>query len=157
MIAVVALTAGACDRVAPVVQPMEFNHKRHHEAEVECSTCHDQAADGPAATLPPLRVCAKCHKEIQGKDPLPEKAIMEAVLAKQEVPWIQVNRMEGHVYFSHRVHVGFAEMKCEACHGQMEKLERALVSSNVDHLTMEKCMSCHEAKGANIDCIACHK
>lgn len=156
-LAMLALVACGCDRADAVVQPLQFSHKRHTEAEVDCLTCHEKAADGPAATLPPLRVCTKCHKEIQGKDPEPEQAIFAAVKSKKPIEWVQVNRMPGHVYFSHRAHVGFAEMKCETCHGEMTKLEHSLTVSNVEHLTMSKCISCHEASGANNECITCHK
>ena len=141
---------------APVEQPMGFSHKRHMEADLDCTTCHETVADAPAATIPPLRVCSKCHKELQGKDP-DEPKILEYVQKKQEVPWVQVNKVAGHVYFSHRPHVGFAEMECDVCHGDMKSLEEPLRASNTDHLTMRACMSCHARKGASNDCVACHK
>jgi hypothetical protein len=156
LLAALALLGCGCSSPA-VVQPMDFSHKRHQEAEVDCLTCHEQAADAPAATLPPLRVCTKCHKEIQGKDPEPERLINEAVLKKQEVPWVQVNRLAGHVYFSHRVHVGFAELTCDACHGEMAALDHPLAEPNAGALTMSQCISCHQLKKATVDCIACHK
>lgn len=156
LIPALTLLGGGCDQPA-VAQPIDFSHKRHHDAEIECLTCHEQAADAPAATLPPLRVCAKCHKEIQGKDPAPEQLIQQAVLKKQEVAWVQVNRLPGHVYFSHRAHVGFAQMKCESCHGQMAALEHPLAEPNAGKLTMRGCMNCHQQHAASLDCIACHK
>ena len=55
-----AIALCGCDRGEPVIQPIDFSHKRHVEAQIDCLTCHEQVADGPAATLPPLRVCAAC-------------------------------------------------------------------------------------------------
>lgn len=146
----------SCDKPQAVTQPMAFNHKRHVEADVDCLTCHETAADAPAASLPALRVCAKCHKEVQGKDPAREQAILEAVKNKQEIPWVQVNRVAGHVYFSHRAHVGFAEMECDVCHGDMKAVEQAVTRPNAP-LTMGTCMACHDKKGASNDCLACHQ
>ena len=145
-----------CSSGAPVDQPINFSHKRHVEAEVECLTCHETASDLPAAGLPRLRVCSKCHKELQGKDP-EENKILQYVQKKEEVPWVQVNNLPGHVYFSHRAHVGFAEMDCEVCHAGMKQLDTSLRESNVKHLTMSACMDCHAAKHAANECVTCHK
>ena len=154
--ALFVVLAAACSRVEPVKQPMAFNHKAHIKADIDCSTCHEKAADGPAATLPLLRVCAKCHKEVQGKDPKLEEGIMEAVSKKQEIPWIQVNEVAGHVYFSHRAHVGFAEMECDVCHGDMKAQEQPVTVPNVA-TSMSSCIECHQKKGASTDCLACHQ
>lgn len=147
--------AGACSAPPPVEQPMRFSHKVHVEADMECTTCHETATELPAAGLPRLRVCAKCHKELQGTDP-EEQKILEAVTARREVPWVQVNALPGHVYFSHRAHAGFAEMDCEACHAGMKALDASLARPNVGHLTMRACMDCHARKGANNECSTCH-
>lgn len=146
----------ACLEAPAAQQPFEFSHKRHHEAEIDCTTCHEKAADAPHATLPILRGCMKCHKERQGETP-EEGVLLEYAARKEEPPWVQVNRMPGHVYFSHRAHVGIAEMECKTCHGDMTRVERALTETNVGHLTMRACIGCHEEKGASTDCVACHK
>lgn len=145
-----------CSAPTPVEQPMRFSHKVHIEADMECSTCHETATDLPAAGLPRLRVCTKCHKEIQGKDP-EEQKVLEYVTKKKEIPWVQVNNTAGHVYFSHRAHSGFAEMDCEVCHAGMKTLDTSLTSSNTDDLTMRACMTCHDRKGASNDCVTCHQ
>ena len=146
----------ACSRAEPVTQPIAFNHKAHIKADIDCSTCHEKAADGPAATLPPLRVCVKCHKEVQGKDPKLEEAIMDAVAKKQEIAWVQVNQVAGHVYFSHRAHVAFAEMECDVCHGDMKSQEQPVSVPNVA-TSMASCIECHQKKGASTDCLTCHQ
>lgn len=158
--ATVALALGAlalgCDSPSVVSQPLDFSHKRHAEADIDCLTCHEQAADAPVATLPPLRACMKCHKEPQGKEP-DEAKVREYAEKGEPIPWVQVNWLPGHVYFSHRAHVGFAEMECKACHGDMAQLTHSLDRPNTDHLSMSACMACHEQKNASNDCVACHK
>lgn len=150
-----ALFSG-CLEEPEVQQPVDFSHKRHFEAEIDCLTCHEKAADEPHATLPVIRGCMKCHKEKQG-DTKEEAVFLQYAARKEEVPWIQVNNLPGHVYFSHRAHVGFAEMECEVCHGDMKKLDHGLTRTNVGHLTMRACIDCHAQKGASNDCVTCHK
>ncbi|MFZ8802663.1 MAG: cytochrome c3 family protein [Candidatus Calescibacterium sp.] len=67
-----------------------------------------------------------------------------------------MNKLPGHVYFSHKAHVVWAEMSCEDCHkGAKDKFE-PYQKSDIAYLTMGKCMSCHEKKGASFDCITRH-
>ena len=42
-------------------QPIAFTHKKHVENQVECTACHQGVDKGPAAGLPGLRVCMRCH------------------------------------------------------------------------------------------------
>jgi menaquinone reductase, multiheme cytochrome c subunit len=140
-----------------VVQPLQFDHKVHIEAEdMDCLDCHKFAAKSPNATLPLLKDCKDCHSEAQGKHP-DEPKVREYLEANKEIPWERVNRMPGHVYFSHRAHVGFAEMKCWDCHTDFRQATKPLVKSDVEHLTMAKCMECHKQKNADNQCSACHK
>lgn len=147
---------GACFEEPVVQQPFEFSHKRHFEAEIDCLTCHEKAADEPHATLPLLKGCMKCHKEKQGDTP-EEGVLLQYAARKEEPPWVQVNHVAGHVYFSHRAHVGFAEMECDVCHGDMKKVEHVLTRSNTEHLTMRACIACHAKQGASNDCVVCHQ
>lgn len=157
LVVAAAATAAAVSRgsESQVRQPMAFNHKRHIEAKMDCLACHEQAGDYPAATLPLLAKCLECHDKPKGKSP-DEPLIRQYAKQKTEIPWIQVNRMPGHVFFSHQAHVGFAEMECDACHGNMKDQVKPLTSPNVD-LDMSACISCHQKKGAGVDCQACHK
>jgi menaquinone reductase, multiheme cytochrome c subunit len=138
-----------------VTQPLHFSHKRHFEADIDCLSCHEQAGDAPMATLPSITACMKCHKEPQGEHP-DEAKVREYGERREEIPWIQVNRMAGHVYFSHRAHVTFAEMECDVCHGDMTVLDEPVSVPNV-RLSMRECMNCHQKMNATNDCVACHK
>lgn len=138
-------------------QPLAFNHKAHIEAEdMECLDCHLFADKGPHATLPRLKNCADCHSEPQGEHP-DEAKVREYMEAAKEINWVTVNRLPGHVYFSHRPHVVNAKMQCWDCHGDLRKVSRAVTRPDIHHLTMAKCMECHWEKKAANECSTCHK
>ena len=140
----------------PVVQPIAFNHKRHLAEGLSCKDCHKRAETGPHATIPPVKACMLCHSEAKGTDP--EEAKVRAFAeAGHDIPWIQVNRLPGHVYFSHAAHVGYAKMDCAECHGDMKDRTEPVTVSQIGHLTMDRCMTCHQSKGVSLDCLRCHK
>jgi hypothetical protein len=147
----------------PVEQPIAFNHARHAKEEIKCLDCHTKAATSAYATLPKISMCKKCHNEAPTDEEARKKEhpdlekVREYVNNKKEIPWIQVNRVVGHVYFSHVAHVKYGEIDCAECHGDMSKSETPVVVSQIDHFTMGKCMKCHEERKANNGCQACHK
>lgn len=141
---------------ASVVQPIQYNHKLHIDQEMECTTCHEGADSQPHATIPVIAKCMECHSEPASKSP--EEAKIRTYAAKgEEIPWIRVNRLPGHVYFSHRAHVKWAGLGCDTCHGDMRSRTTPVTSSQILALTMSRCLDCHEAKGARTDCLTCHK
>ena len=152
--AVTALRNGCTQEVHD--QPIAFNHQLHHEEGLGCLDCHPRAEDSPYAGLPPIRGCMLCHSEPQGEHP-DEPLIREYAESDGAIPWIQVNRMEGHVYFSHAAHVRFARMDCAACHGDMTVETEPVTVSQIDALSMTRCMDCHREEGVTNDCLACHK
>lgn len=138
-------------------QPMEFDHAAHIKAEdMECTDCHRMASKSAHASLPRLKDCADCHSEPQGKHP-DEPKVREYLDENKEIAWKTVNKMDGHVYFSHRAHVAFGEMKCWDCHLDYRKISRTVTQSDIRHLTMRKCMDCHAEKKASNECSTCHK
>ncbi len=139
-----------------VVQPLAFSHRIHHEQDTLCVDCHLQAEIGVYATLPGIKTCLLCHDEPQGESPQ-EPEVREYAEREEPIPWVQVNRVEGHVYFSHAAHVTFGEMTCEECHGDVTTLEEPLATSQIEGLTMTVCMDCHDERGASNDCLICHK
>ncbi|GBD03235.1 Menaquinone reductase, multiheme cytochrome c subunit [bacterium HR19] len=145
-------------------QPIFFSHKVHIEVEeLECTDCHQYVKEGKHATLPKLSVCSDCHTEPPDKFQFPEfkdeeeKFRTQYVDAGKEVPWIKVNKLPGHVYFNHKAHVVWGEMECGECHAKAEEKLEPYSKPDIAHITMGKCISCHERKGAVVDCIACHK
>lgn len=139
-----------------VRQPIAFDHARHKDESLNCSDCHARAETTPYASFPAIKQCLLCHKEPQGQHP-DEPLIREYADKGEQIPWVQVNRLPGHVYFSHSMHVKLGGMQCADCHGDMSVQKDPVSASQIEHLTMSRCMQCHEQRGASNDCLACHK
>src|SRR5574341_292834 len=120
-----ALLAALCLACSSEVkQPIAYDHRLHvGKLELDCDVCHETAAGGEVAGLPPLSTCATCHQEANGSS-AEEKKVVEAVRAAREIPWARLYRLPRHVYFTHRRHVGVARIACEACHGEMRAQAR---------------------------------
>ncbi len=153
-LAVAAALAASCE-VPPVAQPLEFSHARHIKADMECISCHASVEDQAMATLPTIDKCMECHEEKRGESQA-EPKVREYAQRGEEIPWQRVNLLPGHVYFSHAAHVTLGEMKCEQCHGAVDKVDVALTTPNID-LDMDACMACHDEKQADNGCLVCHK
>jgi len=159
VVAAVALFGGvAVARRGPAVTtrpPLPMSHKRHVEKDMKCRACH-QGVEGEAlASFPTLADCMDCHKTPQGQEPT-EPEVRAFATSGQDLAWVRLNRLAGHVYFSHAAHVTLAHMKCEDCHRDMRTMDRALTEPDV-HQDMDACVACHRAKHASLDCLACHK
>lgn len=153
MLSSAALTG--CQPPKPVQQPMALSHKRHMEADMKCLTCHPGGEDQTLAQFPTVTDCMDCHHKARGNHP-DEPLVRQYAERKQEIPWVRVNRLAGHVYFPHGVHVTGAEMKCESCHQGILSATKPLVLPDV-HLTMADCMRCHAERKASNQCQVCHK
>lgn len=142
-------------RERSVRQPIQFNHAKHKAAGLECSFCH-QGVDGQAfAGLPPLETCAICHTAPMTEST--EEAKLATLIVKGEpVPWQRLYGLAPHVFFSHRRHLQLAQLECKTCHGPIEDATTPPVRPAVKH-SMKWCMSCHEQRGASLDCMACHR
>ena len=159
LIVVVALFAGVVvARSAPdgnTGQPLPMSHKRHIAKDMKCRACH-QGVEGEAlASFPTLADCMDCHKTPQGQQP-GEPEVRAFAARGQELTWVRLNRLPGHVYFSHAAHVSLTSMKCEQCHRDMSTVEQAPSEADVNP-DMSACVACHRDKHASLDCLACHK
>ena len=141
---------------AAIVQPMGFSHAKHFEEDASCLDCHIRSEEGQYATLPSLKACMLCHEEPQGESP-EEPKVREYAERDEPIPWVRVNRVEGHVYFSHAPHIVLGGMECAECHGDMTTVDEPVTSSQIEGLTMKKCMDCHEERGVSNDCLLCHQ
>ena len=120
-----------------------------------CMGCHNKAAESPQASIPNVNTCAACHVPPLQSGP-EETKLLEFVNQQKSMPWARVHDyLPGDIVFSHERHVEFGRVKCQECHGPVERAEQPL--SLQVKLSMEDCMSCHQASGANNDCLACHK
>jgi c(7)-type cytochrome triheme protein len=135
---------------------MAFSHKRHMEADMKCITCHPGAEEEVQAQFPTVADCMDCHHKARGDSP-DEPRVRWFAERQQEIPWIRVDRLPGHVYFSHAAHVTLAKMKCEDCHQGVAESTQPLSLPDLQHPSMEDCMSCHRERQASNACKTCHK
>lgn len=153
----VGLVAARLSAPPPIVQPIAFNHAIHvKQEELECAECHRGARTEAWAGFPDLKDCYDCHQEAEGDHP-DEPKVREYAKRGAQIPWVPVNRNEGHVFFSHRAHVAVAKMKCQECHGKIEDLTEPVSRPMPDLHSMDVCVDCHEERQASIECAACHK
>lgn len=139
-------------------QPIRFSHALH-VTQVDCATCHEGASTRTWAGTPRLADCLACHEG--GQAGTPEGRRQEAKLlayarAKQEIPWVRIASLAPHTFFSHQRHVTLARIDCATCHGNIAETV-ALPAKPAVGFTMSWCMSCHEKRNADNDCLACHR
>ena len=150
----VAVVLVACDRGAPVIQPIAFNHKAHMDSGLDCTMCHESVESSAVAGVPTNDTCMACHEGALTESPEEEK-LLEYAARGEPVPWRRVYDVPDHVYFSHRRHVAVAGIECAECHGEVPSLV-APASRPLVEQRMDWCIGCHEAQGASTDCIHCH-
>lgn len=135
------------------VQPIGFSHRIHTtRVGLQCNYCHKYADKGLSPGVPAVSVCMGCHDSVKVNSPEIIK-LTQYWSGKKSVPWIQVNRLPDHVYFSHKRHVkhGF---DCEICHGEVRGMDQI---RQVRSLEMGWCVTCHRANKGPTDCWTCHK
>lgn len=148
----IALTSGR----SAVPQPIQFNHAKHTgELGLDCSFCHQYARTRAHSGLPDETTCAICHAAPQGTSAEAAR-VTELVTAGESIQFNKLFRLADHVFYTHRRHVGVAELECAECHGDIASTtvppERPLVN-----VTMDFCMDCHRERGASLECNACHR
>ncbi len=151
----VGAQAGCRRQPVPVGQPMALSHQRHMQADMKCVTCHPGSEEQAQAQFPTVADCMDCHHKARGTEP-DEPKVRWYAEHKLEIPWVRVDRLPGHVYFSHAAHVTLAKMSCESCHQGIGQRTQPLSLPDV-HPTMEECMRCHRERGASNECRTCHK
>ena len=137
-----------------VAQPIAFNHKIHTEV-LECETCHEFARTGAHSGLPGLSTCLECHEE-PVTESAEERKIVELAAAGGEQVFRKLFRLPDNVFYTHRRHVGIAEIECATCHGSIAQTTSPPPIPLV-RITMDFCIDCHRASGASEGCIGCHR
>lgn len=147
------VTIAGCSRGEGPVQPVAFSHRLHAgEYSVPCEYCHIYARKSTVAGVPPIQVCMNCHRFVAIDRPEVRK-ITQAWEKKEPIQWNRVYSLPDFVYFPHKRHVR-AGVHCQECHGEVEKMERVRQFSSLE---MGWCLACHKERGADKDCLACHK
>lgn len=137
----------------PKVQMLNFDHSRHQP--LACQVCHRGVLKQERATVPSSEVCQKCHAT--SPDTSAEGAAMWRQ-AEEGVPvrWAVSFMLPQHVYFSHRRHAAIAGVSCESCHGNMQA-QKTPVTVAFRSWKMKDCLSCHQQRNINDDCVQCHR
>lgn len=134
------------------VQPLSFSHKLHAGVNgIPCLYCHRHAEKSRLAGIPSVAECRACHLYIAQEAPR-IKELMAYWDRREPIPWVRVNSLPDHVYFSHMMHIR-AKIECGACHGDVAAMERI---SRKASLKMGWCLGCHRQHKASIDCWICH-
>jgi predicted CXXCH cytochrome family protein len=156
-------TPYASSRFAPVVQPVEFDHRHHvRDDGIDCLYCHAGAETSASAGIPTTELCMGCHGQVwqDSRQLLPVRQSWQSGAA---IGWRRIYDLPDHVYFHHGVHVR-AAIECARCHGRVEAMARV---ERVAELTMGWCLDCHRDPPGAADhgrritplttCSACHR
>ncbi len=142
-------------RAPAVIQPIAFPHLTHTEkVGLPCEFCHTTVRTEAMASLPGVKICLGCHSSKITDNPEEEK-IREYASNGQEIPWVKLNEMPPHVYFSHRRHVTIGRLACVNCMGEMHTLTEP-PPGPLKKVRMEFCLNCHRQVGATQNCLLCH-
>ena len=155
-LALVVAVARALAGNPGVVQPIAFNHRKHtQDLQLGCELCHPRVRIGAHPGLPALETCAMCHQAQQGTSAEAAR-VTELVTAGRPLVFVKLFRLPPHVYYTHRRHVGIADLECRNCHGDIALTttppRRPLVK-----IRMANCIACHRAQRQSTDCNACHR
>ena len=70
-------------------QPIRFSHRVHAgDTQIDCQYCHIYARRSYVAGVPPMEVCAGCHKHV-GTDLDEVKKVMDYWNKRQPIPWVK--------------------------------------------------------------------
>jgi hypothetical protein len=133
-------------------QPIPFNHQLHVTTlKQACKTCHADRDPGEMVGMPDTAQCLQCHSNIEPKDQ-GEKKLAAFGKTNRQIDWVRIYQIPTFVQFDHRQH-SQANVKCEACHGQVETSVALWQEMDV---SMGSCMACHRTMQASLDCGSCH-
>lgn len=139
-----------------VPQPVQFNHLKHTtELSLACTFCHPYAETGAHSGLPDAETCSICHSAPQGTSAEAAR-VTELLEAGDPLRFNKLFRLPDHVFYTHRRHVGVAELPCAGCHGDIAATEQPPARELVK-VDMDFCMDCHREQEASLECNACHR
>ena len=152
----VAAAARALSMGREVAQPIAFNHRKHtQDLELGCELCHSRVRTGAHPGLPALETCAMCHQARLGTSAEAAR-VTELVTSGRPLVFAKLFRLPAHVLYTHRRHVGIANLECRNCHGDIA-LTTTPPKRPLVRITMAYCLDCHRRSGQSTDCIACHR
>jgi hypothetical protein len=143
-------------------ETIEFNHKKHSDAGVQCLFCHPGALNGIVASIPSVQKCVGCHQNIHVTSEEGQAAadtLMRIWEEGRPLQWPKITDLPDFVYFSHQPHIS-AGKSCENCHGDVSQMTMARPARRIN---MGFCLkNCHrhqepEKRERLMDCATCHK
>ena len=147
---------GAVTARPRIPQPIQFNHRKHtQDLALACELCHQYVRTGAHPGLPALETCAMCHQAQLGTTREAAR-VTELVTEGRPVSFAKLFRLPPHVFYTHRRHVGIANLECANCHGAIALTTRPPRRPLVT-ISMSGCLDCHRRMGQTQDCVACHR
>ena len=132
-------------------QPIKFSHAVHAgQNKTDCNYCHYTAKISKTAGIPPGSVCLNCHFLVRNGTRSGATEIAKVIGAldeKRAVQWVRIYKLPDFVFFSHEQHVSAGQINCEACHGDVKKMDRIY---QYPDLSMGWCLDCHKTRKVNI-------
>jgi hypothetical protein len=139
-----------------VSQPILFNHRKHtQELGLGCELCHKYVQTGRHSGLPGAETCGLCHRAPVGESAEAAK-VSELLASGDPLRFKKLFGLPDYVFYTHRRHVGIAQLECVNCHDGIADTEvppeRPLVE-----IKMAFCVDCHQTQGVTTDCTSCHR
>ena len=135
-------------------QPIKFSHKVHAgDNQIDCQYCHIYARRSNSSGVPPVAICAGCHKMV-GTGLAEVQKVMKYWEEKKPIPWVKIHDVPDFVDYPHWKHINAKNetypdgVPCQKCHGDVEKMhvvEKGDPAFNGDPTfgQMGWCLSCH--------------
>ncbi len=142
-------------------QPIFYRHDIHAgQYEIDCRYCHYAAEVSFSPGLPTVASCYGCHVIVGAGNPEVQK-VRDAHTNGVPIEWVEVHSLPQFVHFPHMRHVVNAELECQQCHGEIQRMPQVYQFAS---LKMGWCVSCHERstyadnpeRQVTTDCTACH-
>jgi quinoprotein glucose dehydrogenase len=137
---------------AKPARPELFQHNRHAALKIECTFCHQTAANGDRAGFPTASRCVTCHKAIATDHPDIQR-LASIPASEKIVPAFPIYRLPDFVTFRHSQHAK-AGIACANCHGDVWAQQHM---APVLEMKMKACVDCHQARRASVTCTKCHE
>lgn len=131
-----------------VRQPIKFSHKIHAtDNQIDCQYCHIYARRSFTSGVPPVAICAGCHRFV-GTGLAEVKKVMEFWEKKEPIPWVKIHDVPDFVRYPHYKHVNAKNetfpdgVPCQQCHGPVETMDVVEVY-DANFGQMGWCLKCH--------------
>ena len=131
-----------------VRQPIKFSHKIHAtDNQIHCQYCHIYARRSFSSGVPPVAICAGCHRFV-GAGLMEVQKVMEYWKKQEPIPWLKIHDVPDFVRYPHYKHVNAKNetfpdgVPCQQCHGPVETMH--VVEKVTEKFgEMGWCLECH--------------